>query len=483
LAWLGSAQAWTAGLSGGPITVEVHNAGGNPATLTTALVVSLTSNSTGDNDFSLTAGGPTIPTVNILPGNAQAVIYYQDYKAGDWTLTASAPSLSLATLPVTVVPASFNKFQVLWPGQTSNFGHQSGDGNVGAPLAVMAGSGVIATINAVDTYFNILTSFIDPVTFVSSDATTPPLGSKPLAGGTTTQSVTFFSPGNQSVTVTDLSNGAFKGNGDLLTVQAGTNSTLLNIVHSAPFLSTVVLGQSSVTLLDMILKVQSGTNPIQPDTILLHARDSAGADVAIDSAFQNLYLVSGTQAITLNVGSQSSASTTFTIPASTFLISSASALGMTLVGDISPNASAKSVSLSLDNSNFIAAKDNVTGNPVGISSLGDPTGFPMGTGLMVLSAADLAKTYGNYPNPFHAGMENTTIEFYLNSASTVTLDLYDVMGSKVITLLKNQSIQPGLQRVSWDGRNGFGSLVLNGVYYAQLDVNGTKLLLKIAVVK
>ncbi len=268
-----------------------------------------------------------------------------------------------------------------------------------------------------------------------------------------------------------------------MTIQAGTNSTLLNVVHSSPFLSTVVLGQSSVTLLDMNLKVQSGTNPIQPDTIILHARDSAGTNVAIDSAFENLYLVSGIQAVTLNVGSQSSASTTFIMPANTFLVPDASALGLTLVGDISPNGFAKSVSLSLDNSNFISAKDYVTGNPVGITTAGDPTGFPMGTGLMFLSAADLAKTYGNYPNPFHAGMENTTIEFYLNAASTVSLDLYDVMGSKVITLLKGQTIEPGLQRVFWDGRNGFGSLVLNGVYYAQLDVNGTKLLLKIAVVK
>jgi flagellar hook assembly protein FlgD len=115
--------------------------------------------------------------------------------------------------------------------------------------------------------------------------------------------------------------------------------------------------------------------------------------------------------------------------------------------------------------------------------MGDSTGFPMDSNLMVFSNGNLAATYGNYPNPFHAGSESTTIEFYLLTNSTVSLDIYDVTGNKVISLLKNVSLPAGDQKIPWDGKNGMGALVLNGVYYAQLNVNGNKLLTKIAVAK
>jgi len=102
---------------------------------------------------------------------------------------------------------------------------------------------------------------------------------------------------------------------------------------------------------------------------------------------------------------------------------------------------------------------------------------------MVFLGPSVADTYGNYPNPFHPGQESTTIEFYLQSASTVSLVLYDVTGNRTATLLNNQNLPSGLQRILWDGRNGLGVFVLNGVYYSQLTVNGQKYLVKIAVVK
>jgi hypothetical protein len=159
------------------------------------------------------------------------------------------------------------------------------------------------------------------------------------------------------------------------------------------------------------------------------------------------------------------------------------AIPLTIVGDISPSATAKNVSLSLDNNTFLAAKDMTTGGTLGISASGDPTGFPMASELLVIENGDIASTYGNYPNPFQAGTENTTVEFYLASASNVSLILFDIMGKKTATLLDHQSLASGLQRIPWNGKNDMGATVLNGVYYAQLNVNGVVYLLKIAVVK
>ncbi|HEY5039183.1 MAG TPA: T9SS type A sorting domain-containing protein, partial [bacterium] len=141
------------------------------------------------------------------------------------------------------------------------------------------------------------------------------------------------------------------------------------------------------------------------------------------------------------------------------------------------------VQLFLDTNTFITTKDDVTTSPMVLSTQGDSTGFPMNSNVLLILNPTVADTYGNYPNPFRAGTQSTTIEFYLPAASNVSIVLYDVLGERVLTLLDNQSLGTGLQRVLWDGRNGMGTYVLNGVYYAQLNVNGAQQLLKIAVVK
>src|SRR6185295_7905916 len=186
---------------------------------------------------------------------------------------------------------------------------------------------------------------------------------------------------------------------------------------------------------------------------------------------------------TLDVSGVSAATVNLVIPAFTFVVNPSSTLPVTLTGDIASAATAKSVRLSVDLNSWVTAKDDVTSLLMGIATQGDPTGFPMASNVLLIMAPGVVNTYGNYPNPFRAGMENTTLEFYLASPAAVSLVIYDVTGNKVKTLVGGQSLPAGLQQVAWDGRNGSGALVVNGVYYAQLDVAGNKLLQKIAVVK
>ncbi|MCK5406776.1 MAG: T9SS type A sorting domain-containing protein, partial [Candidatus Krumholzibacteria bacterium] len=89
-------------------------------------------------------------------------------------------------------------------------------------------------------------------------------------------------------------------------------------------------------------------------------------------------------------------------------------------------------------------------------------------------ATSVESAFTNYPNPFAAGREGTTITYYLTQKSTVTLKLFTLWGAPVKTLIDGQTLDAGLhQNIVWDGRNGDGDAVNNGVYYLVLEVNAS----------
>ncbi|MEZ4745735.1 MAG: FlgD immunoglobulin-like domain containing protein [Calditrichia bacterium] len=75
--------------------------------------------------------------------------------------------------------------------------------------------------------------------------------------------------------------------------------------------------------------------------------------------------------------------------------------------------------------------------------------------------------FQNYPNPFNP---STTIEFALSSASNVTLEIFNIVGQKVRTLVSDRMIAGGYQAV-WDGRDDRGTTVGTGVYIYRLTAN------------
>jgi hypothetical protein len=115
--------------------------------------------------------------------------------------------------------------------------------------------------------------------------------------------------------------------------------------------------------------------------------------------------------------------------------------------------------------------------------------FPFWTEVGNFSAATLAGSYANFPNPFAAGREVTTFAFTLPSPGAVSLRLLTGHWQPVATLLTDEWRPAGLHQVDqWDGRNGRGVTVQNGVYVAELVVqyeNGTRVrhLRKVAVVR
>ena len=83
----------------------------------------------------------------------------------------------------------------------------------------------------------------------------------------------------------------------------------------------------------------------------------------------------------------------------------------------------------------------------------------------------LPRTYElaqNYPNPFNP---STTIRFDLPSAGRVRLDIYNLLGERIRTLV-DEVLEAGFQKATWDGMNHAGAQVVSGVYFYRLEAEG-----------
>lgn len=70
----------------------------------------------------------------------------------------------------------------------------------------------------------------------------------------------------------------------------------------------------------------------------------------------------------------------------------------------------------------------------------------------------------NYPNPFNP---STTIAFRTSDFGSIDLSVYNSLGQKVRTLVREDRAA-GEYRVQWDGRDNFGRLAASGVYFYRL---------------
>jgi hypothetical protein len=146
----------------------------------------------GDNSGALAAGVKTIKA--------------RTKKAQTMTIAASAGlgGSIITTLPAEVVVMAnlFNKLQILAPGETSAPGTDTG--RTGSPFKQAISYPFNVSVNAVDAYWNVVSSVYDTVGITATDATATLPPDAGFAGGTTTFVVTLNTNGSFTLTATDL---------------------------------------------------------------------------------------------------------------------------------------------------------------------------------------------------------------------------------------------------------------------------------------
>ncbi|PSQ75805.1 MAG: hypothetical protein BRD35_08025 [Bacteroidetes bacterium QH_7_62_13] len=85
----------------------------------------------------------------------------------------------------------------------------------------------------------------------------------------------------------------------------------------------------------------------------------------------------------------------------------------------------------------------------------------------------------NYPNPFGKA---TTLSYTLSEEREVTIEIYDVLGRRVRTLVQEEKQGPGLHEVRWRGKTQHRTPAGSGVYFYRIeagDFTATKKMVRV----
>ncbi len=85
----------------------------------------------------------------------------------------------------------------------------------------------------------------------------------------------------------------------------------------------------------------------------------------------------------------------------------------------------------------------------------------------------------NFPNPFNP---STTINYSVPQHSDVSLVIYNILGSKIRTLVNNSQAQ-GNYSVVWNGKDDFGNSVSSGIYFYALKAGDISFVKKMILMK
>ena len=75
----------------------------------------------------------------------------------------------------------------------------------------------------------------------------------------------------------------------------------------------------------------------------------------------------------------------------------------------------------------------------------------------------------NFPNPFNP---DTTIKYDLAESADVTLQIYNVLGQVVRTLVASEAQNAGRYQIRWNGMDDRGVSVSSGIYFYQISAEG-----------
>jgi len=129
---------------------------------------------------------------------------------------------------------------------------------------------------------------------------------------------------------------------------------------------------------------------------------------------------------------------------------------------------------------MLVYNDYSTGKPVVMTVNPELAGGVISLkGNPALAIPDQFKLVQNYPNPFNP---STEIAYDLPTAGNVRLDVYNILGQNVKTLV-NEYQDAGSYRVTWEGNDNSGDAVASGVYFYRVTAGEFKDIKKMVLMK
>jgi len=162
--------------------------------------------------------------------------------------------------------------------------------------------------------------------------------------------------------------------------------------------------------------------------------------------------------------------------------------GTALIGvDVRSNPSEDEVSIQVRGGGLII-RDTGSGQTLGVvdAASGQALDGRLTSAPLVILGGSFEEYVHNYPNPFRAGSQVTRITYFLNGPGSVEMKIYAITGE----LVYEETVPAGDARATagphemeWDGRNGQGEIVRNGIYVCVLTAGGNSATFRIAVAK
>lgn len=102
-----------------------------------------------------------------------------------------------------------------------------------------------------------------------------------------------------------------------------------------------------------------------------------------------------------------------------------------------------------------------------------------GIDLSVKNIPTYYKLHQNFPNPFNPA---TTIQFEIPEQTFVNLDIYNLLGQKIRTLLSG-IVSSGIHAISWNGKDDQQDPVPSGIYFYKMTADGFNEIKKMILAK
>ncbi|MDP7027517.1 MAG: C25 family cysteine peptidase [Candidatus Marinimicrobia bacterium] len=93
---------------------------------------------------------------------------------------------------------------------------------------------------------------------------------------------------------------------------------------------------------------------------------------------------------------------------------------------------------------------------------------------------DVFELSQNFPNPFNP---NTQIQFVLGKDELVSLNIFDIQGRLVNSLINNSNYPAGYHNITWNGTNTMGTQVPSGMYLYKLVIENQTITRKMVLMK